>query len=156
MLSMSYFSSELVVLHRQKVAQGHMFHIFCFLGSVVSHACNVSRTNFSTGIQQQYSPAQPLSNSDSLCVLVQEHGGQLCLYPHPNSGNEVDNAVLIGPHGGRLVLFQSNIEHEVLPSFANRCFVHSQDPVLLFEPDGVPFAVSRCCPECQLGGACCG
>lgn len=50
------------------------------------------------------------------------NGGKLCLYDKSNkkdsSGAEL--AQLVAPAGDTLVVFDSHVEHEVLPSFADR------------------------------------
>ena len=50
-------------------------------------------------------------------------GGQLCLY-HKSSENQSSacgqQVTLVPPAGDTLVIFDSHVEHEVLPSFADR------------------------------------
>lgn len=52
-------------------------------------------------------------------------GGQLCLY-QKSSGNQSSTCgqqvTLVPPVGDTLVIFDSHVEHEVLPSFADRSF----------------------------------
>ena len=58
-------------------------------------------------------------------------GGQLCLYHKPTGdqiqacGDQVkacgEQATVVAPTGDTLVIFDSHMEHEVFPSFADRC-----------------------------------
>ena len=51
------------------------------------------------------------------------YGGKLCLYHNPGgkgSGNCGEQVTLVAPVGDTLVVFDSRIEHEVMPSFADR------------------------------------
>ena len=53
------------------------------------------------------------------------NGGKLCLYHRLPTGQDKDNmqgeqAILVTPAGDTLVVFDSRMEHEVLPSFADR------------------------------------
>lgn len=52
---------------------------------------------------------------------VHQDGGQLCLYPDGSSSAGIDNCQMISPVLGRVVLFRSDMEHEVLPAFNYRC-----------------------------------
>lgn len=82
--------------------------------------------------------AQP---ARSWCWRAQAHGGQLVLYPPPapappqqasssprqhigvqgaGSNGSTEQGVHVAPAGGRLVVFESHIEHEVLPAYAHR------------------------------------
>ncbi len=71
-----------------------------------------------------------------LCCLLVDwdsklNGGQLCLYHKPTGdqgqacGDQGqacgDQATLVAPAGDTLVIFDSHMEHEVFPSFADRC-----------------------------------
>lgn len=51
------------------------------------------------------------------------NGGQLCLY-HKSTGDQSSasgqQVTLVPPAGDTLVIFDSHVEHEVLPSFADR------------------------------------
>lgn len=51
-------------------------------------------------------------------------GGQLCLY-HMPTGHQGkacgEQATLVSPAGDTLVIFDSHMEHEVFPSYADRC-----------------------------------
>lgn len=59
------------------------------------------------------------------------NGGQLCLYHKPTGdqgkacGDQGqacgDQATVVAPAGDTLVIFDSHMEHEVFPSFADRC-----------------------------------
>ena len=53
------------------------------------------------------------------------NGGKLCLYHSPTAGQDKNSmqgeqATLVTPAGDTLVVFDSRMEHEVLPSFADR------------------------------------
>ncbi|KAL0031913.1 hypothetical protein WJX79_004937 [Trebouxia sp. C0005] len=51
------------------------------------------------------------------------HGGQLCLYHKPTGDQGQacgEQATLVAPAGDTLVIFDSHMEHEVFPSFADR------------------------------------
>ena len=50
------------------------------------------------------------------------NGGKLCLYDKSNKKDSTcaERAQLVVPAGDTLVVFDSHVEHEVLPSFADR------------------------------------
>jgi hypothetical protein len=51
-------------------------------------------------------------------------GGQLCLYHMPTGRQGKacgEQATLVSPAGDTLVIFDSHMEHEVFPSYADRC-----------------------------------
>ena len=54
---------------------------------------------------------------------IKLNGGQLCLYHEP-TGNQSSacgqQVTLVPPAGDTLVIFDSHVEHEVMPSFADR------------------------------------
>ncbi|GMH32289.1 hypothetical protein BSKO_00123 [Bryopsis sp. KO-2023] len=71
------------------------------------------------------SSSSPTRVITAICYLNQNwdpqmHGGQLCLYHEESSTPGVDPCVLISPTAGRFVVFQSEMEHEVLPAFETR------------------------------------
>ena len=49
-----------------------------------------------------------------------EHGGALKLWARTNKDEKMVQPVIINPIGGRLVIFHSDMWHEVLPSFHRR------------------------------------
>eukprot|EP00983_Pelagomonas_calceolata_P081508 1155602-Pelagomonas_calceolata.AAC.7 len=53
--------------------------------------------------------------------VMQTHGGQLMIYPP--SAAAAAAGLQVEPLGGRLVVFESQIEHEVLPAHASRSSV---------------------------------
>lgn len=68
-----------------------------------------------------------------MCILLSSgwdenlNGGKLCLY-HKSGGKDdricKEQVTLVAPAGDTLVVFDSHMEHEVMPSFADRytCF----------------------------------
>ena len=52
-----------------------------------------------------------------------QNGGKLCLYHNPGRKDNKDSGeqvTLVAPAGDTLVIFDSRMEHEVMPSFADR------------------------------------
>ena len=52
------------------------------------------------------------------------NGGKLCLYHRPTTNASKgggEQVTLVAPVGDTLAVFDSHMEHEVLPSFADRC-----------------------------------
>jgi Rps23 Pro-64 3,4-dihydroxylase Tpa1-like proline 4-hydroxylase len=67
---------------------------------------------------------QPGRKLTAICYLnseyKSEHGGALKLWPRTNKDEKEVQPVIIKPIGGRLVIFHSDMWHEVLPSFHRR------------------------------------
>ena len=62
------------------------------------------------------------------------NGGKLCLYHKPTSSGsrrQGEQATLVAPAGDTLVVFDSRMEHEVLPTFADRYFPGPASALLL-------------------------
>ena len=69
------------------------------------------------------------TQSSQMCILLSSgwddnlNGGKLCLY-HKSGGKDDgicgEQVTLVAPAGDTLVVFDSHMEHEVMPSFADR------------------------------------
>ena len=67
------------------------------------------------------SPSCPARQLTMICYLnpdwSEEDAGNLCIYSNNKGGG---NGTSIAPQGGRLVVFDSGLEHQVLPTLADR------------------------------------